>query len=74
VMAVVEVPLDRITAEARQVDVVRTLLTILAALLFAIGWLAARTLGVLWISLAWSATAVKVGWVEGRTPKHPESG
>lgn len=58
--------LDRITAEARQVQVGRTLLTVLAAVLFGVGWIVARTVNALWLGLAWSAVAVKVGWVEGR--------
>jgi hypothetical protein len=62
------VPVERINAEARDVQFGRTVLTIIAALFFAIGWIAARTLGVLWLALAWSATAIKVGWQAGRAP------
>lgn len=68
-MAVLDaVPLDRITAEARQVHFGRTVLTLLAAVLFGIGWTVAKVFGVVWLTLAWTATAVKVGWVEARKP------
>jgi hypothetical protein len=56
----------RIGAEAREIQFGRTILTILAAIFFALGWISARVLGFVWFALAWSATAVKVGWIEGR--------
>lgn len=61
------VPVERISAEARQVDVGHTVLTLLAAVLYGIGWLAGKVLGTIWLAIAWSATAVKVGWTEART-------
>ena len=67
------IPLDQITAQARQVRFSRTLLTVIAALLFGLGWLVAKAFGVLWLAVAWSATAVKVGWQEGRAA-HGRSG
>jgi len=73
-MAVLDsIPIDRINREAREVDAGRALLTVLAAVLFAVGWLAAKTVGVVWLTLAWSATAVKVGWREGRSPQRREA-
>ena len=60
------VPLDEITAQARQVRFWRSVLTVIAAVLFGLGWLVARAFGVAWLALAWSVTAVKVGWQEGR--------
>lgn len=66
-MAVLErVPLNRITEHARQVQFTRTALTVLAGLLFGLGWLVAKVFGVLWLALAWSVTAVRLGWVEAR--------
>lgn len=64
------VPVDRITAEARKIRFWRTVLTLLAGLLFLIGWSVAKAFGVAWLVAAWTATAVKVGWLEGRKP-HP---
>lgn len=67
-MAVLEqIPIQRITDEARQVHFGRTVLTVIAGLLFGLGWLASKTLGGLWLALAWSATAVRLGWVEARS-------
>jgi hypothetical protein len=63
------VPVDEITARARQARPGRAILTAIAAILFALGWLAARTLTGLWLALAWSGTAVKVGWQAGRPPR-----
>lgn len=62
------VPVDRITAQAREVHIGRTLLALVAALLFGVGWLAAKIVGVLWLALAWSAVAVREGWREARKP------
>ena len=67
-MAVLErVPYDRITEQARQVQFTRTVLTVLAGLLYAVGWLAAKALGGIWLAAVWSVTAVRVGWVEARS-------
>jgi hypothetical protein len=57
--------MDQIRAEARELHPLRTLLLILAGLLFGLGWVAAKVLRVLWAAVAWSAAAVKVGWRAG---------
>lgn len=62
------VPVDRITAEARQIHPGRTLLTVIAGVLYGLGWLAAKTLAVAWLAVAWSFAAVKVGWSDARRP------
>jgi hypothetical protein len=61
------VPVDRIRVEAREIQFGRTLLTIFAAVFFAVGWVAGRA----WGALAWSAAAVKVGWQEARVQQRP---
>lgn len=58
------VPVDRIAAEARELHPGRTLLTVLAASLFALGWLAGRTVSVAWAACAWCLAAIKVGWAD----------
>lgn len=71
-MAVLErVPLDRITVEAKAVRPGRTILLALAGLLYALGWLVAKAFGLAWLAVAWTGTAVKVGWTDGRKPKLP---
>lgn len=61
-----EIPLDRITEQARQVRFWRTVLTVVAAGLFGIGWVAAKTCGLVWLGVAWAGTAAHVGWQEAR--------
>jgi hypothetical protein len=56
------VPLDAITEQARQVRFWRTVLTVIAGVLFGAGWLVAK----MWLAAAWSAVAVREGWREGR--------
>lgn len=59
------VPVQRISMEAREVRFGRTVLTVIAALFYAIGWLVAK----LWLAVAWCGTAIKVGWQEARQPR-----
>jgi len=68
------VPVDRITVEAQQVRVGRTLLTVIAAVLYGIGWVPAKVLGSLWLAAAWAGTAVKIGWTEARMPTGGQRG
>lgn len=65
-MAVLErVPVARISAEAREIRFGPAVLTLLAGLLFGVGWLAAKTCTVLWAAVAWTFAAVRIGWQEG---------
>jgi hypothetical protein len=62
------VTLDEVRAEARQIDPAvagRMLLTLLAGLLYAVGWVPAKTIRYSWVVLAWSFAAVKLGWRDG---------
>lgn len=63
------IPVERITVEARDVRFGRTVLTLIAGILFGIGWLIAKAVGALWLVVAWCATAIKVGWLEARAPR-----
>jgi len=56
---------EKVTAEAREIHFGRVLATVLAGVFYLIGWVAARTCRVVWFGLAWSVTAVRVGWREG---------
>jgi len=62
---------ERITIEARQTHFWRTVLTVIAALLFGVGWLSFKTLAGIWFVAAWCGAAVKVGWQEARTADRP---
>lgn len=65
------IPLDEITAQAREVHPGRTILTVIAAFFFALGWLTAKTFAVLWLALAWSAVAIREGWREAQVSRGP---
>jgi hypothetical protein len=58
---------ERITVEARQIHFWRTVLTVIAGLLFGLGWITYKAAAGLWLVAAWCAAAVKVGWQEART-------
>lgn len=74
-MAALErVPVERITAEAREIRIGQTLLTLLAGLFYVIGWTVAKVVNVVWFAAAWSFTAVKVGWNEGRAAPQAAKG
>lgn len=59
-MALVEVA--RLEAEAHEIHLGRTLLTILAAVFYALGWGAAMIVIGVWTVLTWSAAAMRLGW------------
>lgn len=63
------VDIDRISKEAREIRIGRTLLTLIAALLYVVGWTAAKVvivmlvaLRVLAVALAWTFAATRLGW------------
>lgn len=58
---------DRITVEARETHFWRSVLTVVAGLLYGLGWISYRTLAVAWFVVAWCAAAVKVGWREAHS-------
>jgi hypothetical protein len=67
---------DVITARARDARPGRMLLTLLAALLFAVGWLFAQAVtrtekvgAGLWLTAAWCWFAVAEGWRQARPAK-----
>jgi hypothetical protein len=60
------IPVDEISVEARQIHFGRAVLTLIAAVLFGAGWLAAKTVTGLWLAATWSVAALRVGWREGR--------
>jgi uncharacterized membrane protein YedE/YeeE len=66
-MAVLDrVPTERITAQARTLTAARVLLTVIAGVLFGVGWLVAKACAGLWFVLAWCVAAVQVGWHDAR--------
>lgn len=63
------VPVEGITAQARQVRFWQTIGAVLATVLLGSGFLAARLVSTLWLGTAWCAVAVRAGWREGRSPE-----
>ncbi|MFI6681890.1 hypothetical protein [Kribbella sp. NPDC050470] len=61
-----QVPVGRITKEAREVRFSRTVLAVIAGVLYGIGWLTAKLFGLVWFAVAWAGTAVKIGWTDAR--------
>ena len=53
---------DGITEQARAIHPLRTLLSWVAALLFALGWLTCQVLMAVWLVLAWTFVAAREGW------------
>jgi len=62
------IPLDSITEQAHQVRPGRTALTLIAAVLYGLGWITARVFAVLWLAGVWSAVAVREGWRASHGP------
>jgi uncharacterized membrane protein YedE/YeeE len=60
------VPLDRISQRARAARPGRTVLAVVAGLLFGLGWLAFRACALAWLALAWCGSAVIEGWQASR--------
>jgi uncharacterized membrane protein YedE/YeeE len=56
------VPLDRIEQRARHARPGRTVLVVIASLLFGLGWLACKACALSWLALAWCGSAVIEGW------------
>jgi hypothetical protein len=56
------VPLDEITADARQAKPGRAVLALIGGLLFMIGWCIREVCGAAFLAGAWTVSAVKLGW------------
>jgi hypothetical protein len=67
------VPIETITADAKQARPGRALAGLIGALLFAIGWVAAKIFGVLFFTAAWCFSAVKIGYrsAQGKALSQP---
>jgi len=63
-----KIPVDAITAQAREVRFWRTVLTVIAAVLFGLGWVTARVFAVAWLAASWSWVAVREGWRASHGP------
>jgi hypothetical protein len=60
---------ERVENEARQIRPGRTVLTVIAAVLFAVGWLVGLVVRGVWLLISWSLAAAKVGFADARRPR-----
>lgn len=65
------IPLDRIEARASGARPGRTILAVIALVLFGIGWLAYKACAVTWFAAAWCGSAVAEGWQSARAGRAP---
>jgi hypothetical protein len=63
--------LDSVHAEARELRPLRVLLTVLAAIPFAIGFLIALIVRAVWVVIAWCWSAAVVGFRAGKPDRVP---
>lgn len=56
------VPVAEISRQARQVRFGHTMLAMVTGVLFGAGWLISRLFAIMWLTLAWGATATRLGW------------
>ena len=63
------VSLDRIDRRARQAHPGRAALTVIAAVLFGLGWFAYKTLVAAWFAVAWCGSAVAEGWISAKSQR-----
>ena len=66
------VPVDEINAQAQQVKPGRAALTVIAAVLFGLGWIVARVFAVLWLGAMWCGVAVREGWRASHGPSRSQ--
>ena len=66
------VPVDEITEQAQQVKPGRAALTVVAAVLFGLGWVTARVFAVLWLAVMWCGVAVREGWRASHGPSRAQ--
>lgn len=60
------VPVEQITADARQADPARVLQALFGAIFIAIGWTVGKICTVIFMSVAWCFSATKYGWRASR--------
>jgi hypothetical protein len=65
------IPVEEITRQAREVRPGVVVLTWVAAVLFAFGWVLHKVVAVVWLALAWSYVAAREGWRSAGSPKDP---
>jgi hypothetical protein len=60
---------ERVELEARKITPGRTILTLIAAVLYAVGWIIGLAVRFVWSCISWGVAAAKVGFQEARGSK-----
>jgi uncharacterized membrane protein len=60
------VPVERISERARQVNPGRVALTVIAVVLFGLGWVTFKAFAGAWFVAAWCGSAVAEGWIAAK--------
>lgn len=63
--------LDRISVEVRRIHIGRVLLTMVAAVLYSLGWTARTAIVGVGFAVTWCVAAVRLGWSEAGTRGTP---
>lgn len=58
--------LEQISARSREIHFWRTVLTVLAGVLAAVGWITFQVFAVSWRASTWTFAAVKYGWDQAK--------
>lgn len=66
--------LEDIEREARQLNPVRVLLTVIAIPFFLVGWIIGHLAKFVWVAFTWIWTATVVGWRMARKPTAGDGG
>ena len=62
------VPIERIEAEAKPVDLGRLLMTLVVGLFYLLGFVARKVALVLGVGLGWMLAATRTGWQDAAKP------
>jgi hypothetical protein len=62
------IDLERVATEAHQIDIGRTLLTLVVGFFWLLGWTAGKICIVLAAAITFAAAAIKVGWQDAHKP------
>lgn len=68
-----EVMVKQINTQAQEIHFRRALLTVLASILYAVGWITRKLFVVLWLTLTWSWAAIRLGWRDAGPKPTPKT-
>lgn len=63
---------DRVNEEAKDVEFWRAVLTVIAAVLYGVGWTIGWVFKGTWLVVTWCYAAAKVGFMDARRSRQPD--